>query len=86
MIEYDDFIKDLKACGFTSASFPYKEGYTPEEAIKVLTKAQMYRHLKEAIKRYGLERTEDVIKSAYNTVPKLKEQMLAMLSEIWKGL
>ena len=60
--------------------------YTPEETIKILTKAQMYYHLKKAIKRYGLEGTEEVVKRVYNTVPKLKEQMLNMLWEIWKGL
>jgi len=63
-----------------------KEGYTPEEAIKVLTKAQMYEYVKKTVKRYGLERTEEIIKEVYKTVPGLQEQILAMLYEVWKGL
>lgn len=63
-----------------------KEGYTPEEVIKVLSKAKMYDYIKGAVKRYGLEGTEEVIKSTYNTIPRLREQMLQMLFEIWKGL
>ena len=63
-----------------------QEDYTPEEAIKSLTKAQIYNNLKKAVKRYGLDRTEDIIKINYKTVPKLKGQMLEVLYEIWKGL
>lgn len=60
-----------------------KKEYTPEEAIKILTKAKMYDHIKDCIKNNGLERTEDMIKENYNTVPKLREQMLEVLYFIW---
>jgi len=53
---------------------------------KVLTKAQMYEYVKKTVKRYGLERTEEIIKEVYKTVPGLQEQILAMLYEVWKGL
>jgi len=63
----------------------YDEGYTPEEAIKILTEAQMFDRIKNCIKNNGLERTEDMIKEAYNKAPKLKEKLLLTLFEIWKG-
>jgi len=60
-----------------------KEGYTPEEAIKILTEAQIYNEIKKCIKQNGLEGTEDVVKRAYSTVPKLREKMLRILYLIW---
>lgn len=60
-----------------------KEGYTPEEAIKILMKAQMYDHIKKCIKNNGLERTEDMIKLNYKTMPKLEEKLLKTLYFIW---
>jgi len=60
-----------------------KEEYTPEEAIKILTEAQMYNEIKKCIEHNGLEGTEDVIKRAYSTVPKLREKMLRILYLIW---
>ena len=65
--------------------FEKKEEYTKEEVVEVLTNAQMYDYLKEAIKRYGLEGTEEIIKRVYNTLPKLRQDYLKMLYEIWKG-
>lgn len=63
-----------------------KEGYTLKEAVSILSKAKIYYETKRAIKRYGLERTEDIIKRVYKTLPKLRENFLKMLYEIWKGL
>jgi len=60
-----------------------KEGYTPEEAIKILARARIYDCVRESIKKNGLERTEDIIKETYNTVPKLMEKMLKILYFIW---
>jgi len=62
-----------------------KELYTPKEALRVLSKAKMFDHIKNCIQNNGLERTEDMIKESYNTVPKLQEQMLLTLYEIWRG-
>ena len=62
-----------------------KEGYTPKEAIKILTKARMYEHIKVCIKNNGLEGAEEVIKKVYKTAPKLRVKMLKVLYEVWKG-
>lgn len=62
-----------------------KEEYTPEEAIKILTEAKMYDHIKDCIKNNGLEGTEEMIKLNYKIVPKLQKKLLRILYEIWKG-
>ena len=67
-------------------NYPYirKEYYTSEEAIKILSKAKMYENLKKAVKRYGLEGTEDIIKINYNTIPKMREILLETLYSMWR--
>ena len=63
-----------------------KEEYTPEEAIEILTKARIYEETKKLIKKYGLEKTEDIIKEVYKNALTIQEKFLKMLYEIWKGL
>lgn len=58
-----------------------KEHYTPEDIVKIDT----YKHIKNAIKRYGLEGTEEVIKRIYSHNSKARDYMLKTLYEIWKG-
>jgi len=59
--------------------FNNEEGLA-EEAVKL----NAYENIKKAIERYGLERTEDVIKINYKNMPKAKELLLKTLYEIWK--
>jgi len=62
-------------------NFPqfYKK-YTPEDIIKL----SAYDNVRKAIKQYGLERTEDIIKEVY-TNPKTRDYLLKVLYEIWKS-
>ena len=62
-----------------------EKGYTPEELAKKAIKIDGYTNIKKAIKRYGLEGTEEVIKINYKNIPKAKELLLKILYEIWKG-
>ena len=71
---------------FEDNQFQFEEkGYSIEEAIRILSEARMYESLKKAVKKYGLEGTEEVIKNVYSSSPKLKEKMLEALHYIWKG-
>lgn len=62
-----------------------EKDYSLKEAISILSEARMYESLKEAVKKYGLEGTEEIIKNVYSSSPKLKEKMLEALHYIWKG-
>lgn len=61
-----------------------EKGYTPEEAIRILGEAQILENLRKAVKKYGLEGTEDVIKGVYKNSPTLRDKFLKILYEIWK--
>ena len=59
--------------------------YMPKEIKKILSKTQMYDYIRDCIRKNGLEGAEEVIKRVYNTVPKIRQDYLQMLYEIWKG-
>lgn len=59
----------------------YKEFYTLEETVRILSKARAYNNIRKAIKEYGLEGTEDKIKELY--ADKIQEYLLEILYEIW---
>ena len=59
--------------------------YVPDELVKKAIKIDAYNHLKGAVKQYGLEHTEDIIKRVYSN-PQTRDYMLKILHAIWKGI
>lgn len=67
-------------------NFPQLNNEIPDENLaQEAIKIDAYSHIKEAIKKYGLEGTEDKIKEIYSNNPKIREIMLKTLYAIWKG-
>ena len=58
--------------------------FNNDEIAKEAIRTSAYNHLKKAIKRYGLEGTEDTIKRVYIN-QKTRDYLLEILHEIWKG-
>lgn len=77
---YDNNGKDFNAFGIGD-NFPQ---FNKEYNIKDIIKLDAINNLKKAIKKYGLERAEDIIKEVY-TNPKTRDYLLKVLYEIWKG-
>jgi predicted component of type VI protein secretion system len=62
-----------------------KDNIFDDSIAKERIKFNAYKNVREAIKQYGLEGTEDKIKEIYQKQPRIKELLLKTLYEIWKG-
>lgn len=58
--------------------------FSKDRLIQEGLKLTAYEHIRGAIKEYGLEGTEDKIREVYNN-PDVKDFLLTVLYEIWKG-
>jgi len=56
-----------------------------ETSIENIVKNNAVTKIREAFKRYGIERTEDKINELYDNTPKLKGYMLKVYKEIITG-
>lgn len=84
MIEYNGNNKNFNAFEFGDNYPQFNNEHIPEELAKEAIKSNAYENIKKAIKRYGLEGTEDKIKELYNNT-KTQRYLLKILYEIWKG-
>lgn len=65
-------------------NFPQFNNYDKEDLVKEMIKLNAYEHIKKAIKKYGLEYTEDIIKINYENMPKVREILLKTLYKMWR--
>ena len=66
--------------GYNFPQFNNQEAMA-KEAIRLDT----YDHIKKAMKKYGIEGTEDIIKRVYENMPDTRDYLLRLYREILKG-